>query len=79
MAVDIDPFEKADRVRKFKETNGFNWPMVVQQTELAVGYNVRVQSTKFGIDKNGVIVLKGSYGTQSVQEWERWLRVLSQE
>ena len=75
--MDTDPTESADYIARWGESRGFFWPLATFDREVLVDYNVRTQSTKVGIDTNGVIVLREGYGTQSSGEWQRWLDMLS--
>ncbi len=77
LAVGTDAFESENYLRQYKERNDFPWPMAAVHPEVIESYEVVIRSTKFGIDGNGVIVLKGFYGTQSLEEWERWLEQLT--
>jgi len=44
---------------------------------LAAQYEVRRQSTKFGIGPDGVITYRGDYGSSSPDEWRERLRALA--
>ena len=78
MAIGTDSFEGESYLRQYKERNGFPWPIAAVDSDVIESYEVVVRSTKFGIDRNGVIVLKGLYGTQPFEEWERWLKQLEE-
>lgn len=45
--------------------------MAALHQEVVDAYEVEVRSTKYGIDRNGVIALKAVYG-QSVDDWKAW-------
>ena len=75
--MDTDPTESADYIASWGESRGFFWPLTTFDRDVLVDYNVRTQSTKVGIDRNGVIVLREGYGTQNFSEWQRWLDTLA--
>ena len=41
-----------------------------------MAYEVRVQSTKFGIGADGVVVWANGYGTSNAEVWEERLQQL---
>jgi hypothetical protein len=51
--------------------------MVPTDLEMIKEYGVRVQATKFGIDRDGIIVYKRGYGTGSEADWTRVLERLA--
>lgn len=77
VAVDTDPTESAEHIRSYAETRRFEWPMATLHRDVVIDYGVRTQSTKVGIDASGVVVLREGYGTQSAEEWVRWMDVLA--
>ena len=77
LGLDTDSFEFADYIANWGESRGFFWPLAPIDRDVLVAYNVLTQSTKVGIDRNGVIVLREGYGTQNAREWERWLDTLA--
>jgi hypothetical protein len=78
LGIDTDAFEKADYLARWAESRGFYWPLTTLDRDVLVAYNVRTQSTKIGIDRNGVIVLREGYGTNSAGTWVEWLDMLSE-
>lgn len=77
LGIDTDTFESADYLASWGESRGFFWPLTTFDREVLVAYNVRTQSTKIGIDTNGVIVLREGYGTNSERTWREWLDMLA--
>ncbi len=77
LGIDTDSFETADYIANWGKSRGFFWPLSTLDRDVLVAYNVRTQSTKIGIDSNGVIVLREGYGTNSVETWQEWLVLLS--
>ena len=59
------------------ERNGYPWMMAPTDLKMTKSYGVRVQSTKFGIDRDGVIVYKRGYGTASEADWTKVLEQLA--
>ena len=77
LGIDTDSFESADYLAGWAENRGFFWPLATFDRDVLVDYNVRTQSTKVGIDTNGIIVLRGGYGTNSLGTWQEWLDLLA--
>ena len=77
LGIDTDAFESADYLAGWGESRGFFWPLTTFNRDVLVSYNVRTQSTKVGIDSDGVIVLRDGYGTNSADEWISWLDTLA--
>ncbi len=77
LGIDTDSFESADYLASWGESRGFFWPLATLDRDVLVAYNVRTQSTKIGIDTNGVIVLREGYGTNSADTWREWLDMLA--
>ena len=77
LAVSTDPFDDDAAIRRYQERTGYPWMMAPTDPKMIKGYGVRVQSTKFGIDGNGVIVYKRGYGTASEADWTRVLEQLA--
>jgi hypothetical protein len=51
--------------------------MVAERTDVALEYQVLAQSTSFGIDPEGAIILKKGYGTQGPEDWRQWFEQLA--
>lgn len=63
MAVTWDLFEGADRVRSYIEQNQYPWDAYLGNRDMFESYRVISQSTKIGLDRNGVIMFRKEYGS----------------
>ena len=77
LAIDTDPTESPERIRRFREENDYPWPMVAADLETIVTYRVLVQSTKVAVDRQGIIRFREGYGTKSESWWEQVLSDLA--
>ena len=75
--MDTDPFEDAEVIRTYQERNGYSWMMAPFNREAVLAYGVRVQSTKFAIDEDGIITYQKSYGTGNADAWLQVLGALA--
>ncbi len=75
--VDTDPSESASRIRSYKESQGFYWPMAETEREILRSYNIVSQASKVAIDRNGVIVSRSSYESDSERSWRELLESLA--
>ena len=77
LAVDIDPYETLEQIRRYQERNEFPWMMAPAERGMTAAYGVTVQSTKFAINGNGVITSRRGYGTGSARDWQKLLEDLA--
>ncbi|MCH7656208.1 MAG: hypothetical protein IIC95_09555 [Chloroflexi bacterium] len=70
VAVGFDTTESPSKLEAYRESSELPWTVAVAPREVAVAYGVRVQSTKFGIDRDGVVVWGSGYGTSDAAAWE---------
>ena len=70
VAVGFDTTESLAKLAAYRESSGLPWTVASAPREVAVQYAVRVQSTKFGIDRDGVVVWASGYGTSDTGVWE---------
>ena len=75
--MDTDPFEDAEVVRAYQERNGYPWMMAPFSRETVLAYGVKVQSTKFAVDEDGIITYQRGYGTGSADVWLQVLDALA--
>ncbi len=74
IAVGTDPSETAEIIGAYREAQGYEYPMAVAHPDILRSYQVTSQSTKVGVDRNGVIQVRAGFGTKN-QGW--WLDVFS--
>ena len=70
LAVGFDTTESLAKLAAYQESNEYPWTVAAAAREVAVAYGVRVQSTKFGIGADGVVVWTSGYGTSDTGVWE---------
>ena len=78
MAIDVDSFENADRIREFRDSRGYSWHMAIAHRDVILDYKVIAQSTKVAVDRNGVIRFRAGFGTKSEGWWEEVFSKLAQ-
>ena len=78
LAIDTDPTESPERIRRFREDNDYPWPMAATDLETVVTYRVLVQSTKVAVDRDGIIRFREGYGAKNESWWEQVLSELAQ-
>ena len=69
LAVGTAPFEDGDRIRTFKQTNGFPWLMAPLDVDTLKAYNILTQASKVVIDRDGIIVFRAGYSIESIETW----------
>ena len=74
IAIGTDPSESADKVRSYRDAEGLSYRIAVASTDIVRTYNITSQSSKVGIDRNGVIQVRSGFGTKN-EGW--WLDVFS--
>ena len=77
LAVSTAPFDDEAAIRRYWERNGYPWMMAPTETAMIKEYGVRVQSTKCGINRDGIIVHKRGYSTVSEADWTEVLEQLA--
>ncbi|MCH8848623.1 MAG: hypothetical protein IIC32_06590 [Chloroflexi bacterium] len=70
VAVGFDTTESLSKLADYQADNEYPWAFASASREVAVQYGVRVQSTKFGIGADGVVVWASGYGTSDAGAWE---------
>ncbi len=69
VAVSVDPTDDVALLKKLADERGFTFETVPGNPRLAVDYEVKKQTAKFAIDKNGNIVSRHD-GLLTPQEWK---------
>lgn len=69
VAISVDPTDDKEVLQKLAQEKGFTFETVPGNPQLAVQYDVKKQTAKFAIDKNGNIVSRHD-GLLSPEEWE---------
>ncbi len=76
VAVGFDTTESLGKLAAYRESSELPWTVASAPREVAVQYGVLVQSTKFGIGADGVVVWASGYGTSDAGAWEERLQRL---
>ena len=70
VAVGFDTTESLSKLEAYRESSELPWTVASAPREVAVQYGVLVQSTKFGIGADGVVVWASGYSTSNAAVWE---------
>ena len=73
LVIGIDPLEDRRDLDQFRQEQGYPFPVFDTNAELVKALDVRIRSTKFAVDENGVILRREGYGGVSVDDWRQWL------
>lgn len=68
-AIGIDPSESMNILIRYKEEQGYPWPVAVAPPGMLPAYRVITQSTKVAISRDGVITFRAGYGQASRDTW----------
>ena len=79
VAVGTDPGEGSDTVRSYRDARGYTFPMAVTHSDTVRAYRVTVQSTKVGVDRNGVVQVRSGKGTENKGWWQDVLAQLNED
>ena len=69
IAIGTDPSETEDTVRSYRDRQGITYRMVVARTDIVRDYNITVQSSKVGVDRNGIVQVRSGSGTRGDDWW----------
>ena len=66
-------------MRSYRDERGYTFPMAVTHSDTIRSYKVASQSTKVGVDRNGVVQVRSGKGTESKGWWQDVLARLNQD
>ena len=69
LAVDVDPSEDAELISRYREEQGYPWPMALYDPYIVGEYKITTQASKIVIDSDGVIVFRRGFGTLKEDQW----------
>ncbi len=69
IAVDVDPSEDAEHIATYAAQQAYPWEMATYDGGILVDYAITSQASKIVIDADGIITLRGTYGTLSERAW----------
>ena len=67
--VGVDPSESIEELEAYSDSQGYPWPMAVHERDMLRKLNIRVQSSKVAVDRDGVIVYRDGYAQGSDETW----------
>ena len=73
LAVDVDPSESAEKIRSYKESEGFSWSMAPADGNMLQSYNITRQASKVAFNSNGIIQVRSTYGSDTEEGWRELL------
>ncbi len=68
-AVGTDPTESLDGLERYREEQGYPWPIALPDPNMLSSFRVLTQSTKIAIDDRGAIVYRDGYGRGDPDTW----------
>ena len=68
-AVGTDPTESLDGLERYREEQGYPWPIALPDPKMLRSFGVLTQSTKIAIDHGGAIVYRDGYGRGDPDTW----------
>ena len=79
VAVGTDPNEGLEKVRSYRDSQGYSFPMAVTDSDTIRSYKVISQSTKIAVDRNGVVQVRSGFGTRGKRWWQDLFIQLNQD
>ena len=76
-ALGIDPTEGLSSLVRYRDGQGYPWPVSQAPATMLPQYNVLRQPAKVAIDRNGVITFRGGYGVEPAETWRGVFQELS--
>ena len=74
----IDPTESLGTLIRYRDKQGYPWPVAKTPAGMLPEYSVLGQPNKLAIDGDGVIVYRGGYSVESAEKWHQVFQELSQ-
>ena len=68
--------ENVEKLNNQRESRGYPGTFTEGPPSMAAAFDVRTQSTKFGITADGVIQFKKGYGISSAEDWRARFQAL---
>jgi hypothetical protein len=68
-AVGTDPSESLEDMERYREQQGYPWPVAEADRSVLSGFSVFSQSTKVAFDGDGIIVYRDGYGAGDEETW----------
>jgi peroxiredoxin len=71
VAIGVDPTESADLLKQTAESRGYPWLIAPGTTPVLTKFGVIQTSTKFAIDREGIVVYEAEYGVGDDATWQK--------
>ncbi len=68
-AVGTDPSESLEDMERYRDQQGYPWPVAEADRSVLSDFSVFVQSTKVAFDGDGIIVYRDGYGAGDEETW----------
>lgn len=78
LAVDMDLGESVQDLKRFRERQGYPFQLATTDAATLIAYHYVGQSSKFGVDRSGVIAYRAGYGQGNDDEWRALFRRLAE-
>ena len=66
-------------MRSYRDNQGITYRMVVARTDIVRAYNITTQSSKVGVDRNGVVQVRSGPGTRDGGWWQDAFNTLTEQ
>ena len=76
-AITVDPFDDAESLERFRENEGYPWPLARTESDLLFKLHVTQQSTKVAFGSDGIIIYREKMGGGDAETWRKILQQLS--
>ena len=63
--IGVDPSESIEKLEAYSNSQGYPWPMAIPESDMLRKFNIRVQSSKVAVDRDGGIVSRDGYAQGS--------------
>ncbi len=77
-AVGQDPNESLDLMERYRQEQGYPWPVAETNPETLRSLGVLQSSTKVAVDGRGVINYRAGHGSGDPEKWRQVFRRISQ-
>ncbi len=76
-AVGTDPSESLEDMERYRQQQGYPWPVAEADRSVLSAFSVFSQSTKVAFGGDGLIVYRAGYGAGDEETWRRVFEELS--
>ncbi len=65
-------------MRSYRDRESLSYRIALARTDIVRTYKITAQSSKVGVDKNGVVQVRSIYGRQGADWWQDAFNTLTQ-